>query len=798
MPPRRELLAFAAALALVLAGVFHESLFLGKVLSPADVVYVEASFREFHGARYEPANRLLMDPVLQFQPWLEFNRALLRTGRLPLWNPLSGCGAPHLANGQSAVFDPFHLIAYLGTLPDALAQMAFARLFVAGLGMFLLARAWGLGVWGRWFTGLAFPLCGFLMAWLLYPVANVALWMPWLFLATDRVLDRPEARGVAALATAVGLVLLGGHVQTSAHVLLAAAAYAGWRARAGSPLPAARRSWRAWMAGTALGMVLGAIEIVPLGVYLTKSPVWADRAAEKRPAGAIERPRLWDAARTALPYALGSQRRGQPNLARALVGAHNLNEAAGGFAGLGTLLWLAPLGWAARRTSPRARFLAALATVGAMGAFGVAPVANLLRMVPVLDVTDNRRLTLWLAFGLVLLGGIGLDHLDRFGKGRGWRSWTVAWAVAGLVLILLAAGSGLAEGGLRRRAIEHYAQTEEGRANPVLARDRAELQIRAALAFLPRYSALAGMHLLMLASLATALRRGRIPPRFARGGALMLTLADLLGFGVGLNPAIARKDDRPVSAVIAYLRRECPPPARIIAVGAELPPNLLLRYGLADVRNYDSVELSRSVDWFAPLFEPEPGRRARTSRRTIAWAGITRSRGRLAAAGVSAVVGATPPPAGAFARVDRVGSTWVARLPTTADTRRITRDPGRIEVVLPLSPAARDPLVLHETYDPGWRAEVDGEPVAIHAHLGTFLGVRLPRRAHRLILRYDPPEVRLALGLSLAALVATTLAAGWGGWPKMTENSLGRVRAGGLESNLVIPSRSDRPDSTEG
>ena len=65
-----------------------------------------------------------MDPVLQFQPWLEFNRTMIRAGRLPLWNPYAGCGAPHLANGQSAVFDPFHVMAYLGTLPEAYAWMA--------------------------------------------------------------------------------------------------------------------------------------------------------------------------------------------------------------------------------------------------------------------------------------------------------------------------------------------------------------------------------------------------------------------------------------------------------------------------------------------------------------------------------------------------------------------------------------------------------------------------------------------------------------------------------------------------
>ena len=749
MSPRREILAFAATLAAMLGGVFHESLVGGKILSPADVVYVQASFREFRGADYEPANRLLMDPVLQFQPWLEFNRAMLRRGRLPLWNGLVGCGAPHLANGQSTVFDPFHLIAYLGKWPDALAQMAVGRLWAAGLGMFLLARAWGLGAWGRWFAGLAFPLCGFLMAWLLYPVTNVAVWMPWLFLATDRALNRADGRGVGFLAAAVGLVLLGGHVQTSAHVLLAGAAYAGWRLRPGSPVPAAKRAWVAWGLGTALGVALGAIEVVPLGVYLTRSPVWEDRAAEKRSAWAIERPRLLDAGRTVLPYALGSQRRGHPNLAKAL-GAHNLNEAAGGFAGLATLLWLAPLGWSARRDSPRARFLAGLAAFGAMGAFGVAPVANLLRVIPVLDVADNRRLTLWLAFGMVLLGGIGLDHLGAPGKGRAWGRWVVAWAVVGVGLLVIAAGFGRLESRLRARTLDHYGRTEEGRADPGLARERAERQVREALAFVPRYYGLAGAHLLALAILATSWQRGRISPTFAKGSALALTLADLLGFGIGLNPAIDRRDDRPESALIAHLRREAPPPSRIVAVGAELPPNTLMRYGLADARNYDSVELSRNLDWFAPLYEPEPGRASRSSRRALTWEGVLRARDRLAIAGVSAAVGASPPPSGEFERVDRVGGVWVARLSTAPETGRVTRDHGRITVEIPAD--LRGPVVVAETFDPGWRAEVDGVPASITPHRGAFLEVRPRPGARRLVLRYDPPEIPLALAASLAAM----------------------------------------------
>ena len=114
---RRELFAFSVVLAAIVGGFFADSLIVGRVLSPADVLFASKSFREVGGATYEPANRLLIDPVLQFQPWLEFNRSMIRSGRLPLWNSSSGCGAPHLANGQSAVFDPFQVIAYLGELP---------------------------------------------------------------------------------------------------------------------------------------------------------------------------------------------------------------------------------------------------------------------------------------------------------------------------------------------------------------------------------------------------------------------------------------------------------------------------------------------------------------------------------------------------------------------------------------------------------------------------------------------------------------------------------------------------------
>jgi hypothetical protein len=787
--PGRELLVFAVAFAALVSVFFHETLFEGKILSPADVLFVSASFREVKGADYEPYNRLLIDPVLQFQPWIEFNRRELRAGRVPLWNPYVGCGAPHLANGQSAVFDPFHAIAYLGRLPDAHAWMAAARLWVAGIGMFLLARYWGLRPWGRWFAGLVYPFSGFLVGWLLYPVTSVAAWFPWTLWASDRVLDRPRRARVALMCLIVGCCLLGGHVQTSAHVLLAAGLNLLWRWRS-----IGRRPLWGWMAGLAIGVGIAAVQIIPLGDYLTKSPVWTDRAIERKAPWAVVRPRILETVCTALPYAFGSQRRGHPNLARGL-GVQNVNESAGGFAGLATLIWLAPLAWSSRRDS-RVRWLFALTALGALASGRWPPIDNLLRAIPVLSVTDNRRLSLWVALGLSLLGGIGLDRLGATRRGGGWAWWARAWLVGAGICALAAVGIGRFEPRLRAMARAHYDRTlkETPGADAEVYRRRADRQTRDTLVFVPRYYGLAAVHLAGLAGWVFVVRSRRVrSPSLLRAGLLGVTLVDLFGFGLGLNPAIDRDDDRPLTPLIAYLRKVAPPPTRVLGVGEELPPNVAMRYGLADVRNYDSVELASSVDYFASLYPP--GDRERTSRRTVTWAGVLRARDRLHEAGVGAIVAATPPPEGAFAKVEKVGSVWVALTdpgPYAAPgplrggaTPRVTRhQPGIMTVDLTNYERASNSwndAVVRESADSGWFAD-DFKPVGSN---GPFLSLAIIS-ARSVVLEYAPNSFVIGASASVFCLAWTVFAlTRFGVLPstRIVLCRLGRSQAAGLESD---------------
>ena len=216
-----------------------------------------------------------------------------------------------------------------------------------------------------------------------------------------------------------------------------------------------------------------------------------------------------------------------------------------------------------------------------------------------------------------------------------------------------------------------------------------------------------------------------------------------------------------------------------------------MRYGLADARNYDSVELTRNLEWLAPLYDPAV--EARTSRREITWARVIDARDRLHEAGVVAVVGPTPPPVSSgFQRVDHVGHVWVARLdslpmvgldgPGSLISSR-TGD-GRVEATV----IAKEPtrLIVRETFDPGWRAEVDGIEIPIVPHLGAFLMVQLPAGARRVALYYDPVEVRVAIATSAIAAIAVAFAlTGIGPFrsTRIVVPRLGRTQAIGLESD---------------
>lgn len=97
-----------------------------------------------------------------------------------------------------------------------------------------------------------------------------------------------------------------------------------------------------------------------------------------------------------------------------------------------------------------------------------------------------------------------------------------------------------------------------------------------------------------------------------------------------------------------------------------------------------------------------------------------------------------------------MGSVWVARMPLPKNMPNFRPVPGEIRIDLRDDRGqVRD---VGETFDTGWHAEVDGQPAPILPHLNAFLSAKVPRGATRLVFRYDPWEVRVAIVCSLVGI----------------------------------------------
>src|ERR687886_2616813 len=104
----RELLQATGILLLLVAVFLWKPLTSGGAYAPTDLLQSSPLLRTApEGQRYR--NLLLTDPVQQMIPWFDWNKAEVRDGRLPTWNPYNGNGVPHLANDQTAAVSPFGL-----------------------------------------------------------------------------------------------------------------------------------------------------------------------------------------------------------------------------------------------------------------------------------------------------------------------------------------------------------------------------------------------------------------------------------------------------------------------------------------------------------------------------------------------------------------------------------------------------------------------------------------------------------------------------------------------------------------
>lgn len=344
-------------------------------------------------------NHLLTDPAVDFSPWMTFARAHLRAGDLPGWNPYALAGTPFYANPQTALLSPFNVPHWI--LPAWLAGgvSALLKLWVAAFGTFLLARALALRFLPCLLAGVAFAGCAYLTVWLSHPHVNVAVALPWVLLATERTLRRGRAADVLLLATAVAVVLLGGHPGTQVHTGLALVLWVACRLAQGVA-PRRRRGVALVLAGALVGALVAAAAWMP-GTLLAPGTTGLEART-----GATARLGL-----STLTTLVAPDWWGDPS-GIDFGGPLNYNERTVYAGAVALLLALAALTTRSglRRGAPAALLVA----VGLGAAYGVPPLGWLNTHLPPLSYVGGGRIVLLAQLGIALLAAVGLQELlDR-------------------------------------------------------------------------------------------------------------------------------------------------------------------------------------------------------------------------------------------------------------------------------------------------------------------------------------------------------------------------------------------------
>ena len=686
-------------------------------------------------------------PLLQFTPWHVAAKQIVLSGHLPLWNPWLGMGAPLLANYQAGLLYPPNWLLLLTDVAWGQTLLVMLHLIWAGIGTAALGRRLGLSPFARSIAGLAYGMSGYLVARSGFLSINAAAaWLPWIVVASERLIDRRKVGAIAPLALVLGLQWLAGHAQTAWYTMIFAAAWLGFRA-----WPEGR--WRALaIAGggfglaTILAFALAGLQLVPTLEYLRLS----DRSAGLDPEFALNYSFWpWRLVGLLAPDMYGNPRDGN------YWGYGNYWE---DHIYLGVLPILLAVGALSSRRLNRMRwFFLGVILVSFVLALGRnTPVFPLLfRAVPTFSLFQApTRWNLLFAFSLALLAGMGAELWQAAsGKRLYWLRLGTAGAAA-------AAGAALLGGRLLSEIEPTFA--------PAI------------------FLAAIGL----LASGALALTRRDSPAPVWTVVAVGITLLDLLFASRGLNPTLpldyyqrssslktvvdsehrlymAETLEQQLKFDLTFRFDTFHPDMEWDQVRDYGLPNTTILDGLRSANNFDPIRPGRYVAWVRAIDSASALRRDLLLRHTgIGWQAV------LQGGSVQYEPLTSPVRAWVVPKAEWVSDEQEAILKTTKTSfepresvvlegaAHESPQGGRGEILslndrnpnlVEVSVSAPDSgwLVLADSWFPGWKARVDGAETEILPANGLLRSIWLPPGQHTVVFSYQPTSVFIGLALSL-------------------------------------------------
>ncbi len=201
-------------------------------------------------------------------PPITFLAEQFRAGHFALWNPYVYCGFPVFANIESCYFQPLIVLCALlaahtrlDALPMLVEWAVVLQVWIAGICAFHLFRKLGAGQASALAGAVIFQTGGFFASRAENIGAIMAVvWMPLAWLAVLHLAQNFSRRGLAVLAFALGLSILGGFPQPTLAVFVSTVVLA-------LLLPALRLArphvLLSTAAGCILGILLAAVQFIP-------------------------------------------------------------------------------------------------------------------------------------------------------------------------------------------------------------------------------------------------------------------------------------------------------------------------------------------------------------------------------------------------------------------------------------------------------------------------------------------------------------------------------------------------------
>lgn len=222
------------------------------------------------------------DDAIQNFPLRAFSGQLLRSGHLPLWNPFIWSGSPLLGGLNAGSLYPGTLL--FAVMPAAAAWVANLLLvyWTGGLGLYALARQYGVRPLAALLGGLTYAFAGTMSSQIVHlgvvqgmglmPLVVLAqLRLSWALLGTGPE-GRPRPAGspwpwLVLLSVLVGCIFLTGEPRSMAEAEVVAAVVFAWLVlrpyRGAVPVAARLRYAGATALAAVWGAALGAVQLLP-------------------------------------------------------------------------------------------------------------------------------------------------------------------------------------------------------------------------------------------------------------------------------------------------------------------------------------------------------------------------------------------------------------------------------------------------------------------------------------------------------------------------------------------------------